>query len=147
MKWFWVERSRLGLGLTAIGLRRGFEFYECLLVCSLQFFNSCFKILYEYDWIWLLLLRRRILCRRVESSAMLERLRTRLHCEQMRNGAHQQRDDVARSPEELPRRRWRHTACRRRRDLKLSGQLAITSVGTVALVDRRRQWTLELGWR
>jgi len=28
--WFWVERSTLGLELTAI--QRGFELYECLLV-------------------------------------------------------------------------------------------------------------------
>ena len=32
MTWFWVERSTLGLGLSAI--RRGFELYECLLVYS-----------------------------------------------------------------------------------------------------------------
>ena len=35
VSWFWVERSRLGLGLTAI--RRGFELYECLPVVYMMY--------------------------------------------------------------------------------------------------------------
>ena len=53
-------------------------------------------------------------CRRIERSALQSQCWTYLFCEQMHQCAPQQRYDVVQGPGELPTRRWRPTARRRR---------------------------------